>query len=534
MNNKRKSKKNQKKALLIGLIIVFVLILGVLVFLLVKMNAKDKSNRTGNEITEANSSTGNSDNNETTSGSSGDNGETGGEDTTANSSVYAEALGKARITAAMYDYDKAIEDIKSAVPDYDNYSEVAGFIEECIAKKNQLVKWADNSKITHVFFHSLVMDCETAFASESGDNYNQVMTTIDEFNKIIQSMYDKGYVLVRLSDIASIDPETGHMKYNDIYLPAGKIPFVLSEDDVSYYEYMNLSGGFPQRLVVAEDGRIMNEVDNPDGTVTVGPYDVVPILDMFVEEHPDFSYHGAKGILALTGYNGILGYRTSYICYGSDEVLQSKYNDLFCGGGYDSNTAYALALDCRHETNVNIKEDREKATAVAAAMKAEGWEFASHTWGHANMGKIVDTATGTIISEQFTRDTTWWEVEVAPLVGGTDTIIFAFGADIYTWKPYQDDNQAFNYLKAKGFNYFCNVDSQQYYVQMSETVGGSGFLRQGRRNLDGQMMFKSILYPEQNLVADLFDAKAVFDRSRPLPVQGVTLPEGYSGINLEN
>mgnify|MGYP000718429092 FL=1 len=34
---------------------------------------------------------------------------------------------------------------------------------------------------------------------------------------------------------------------------------------------------------------------------------MVPLIDRFVEEHPDFSYRGAKGIVALTGYNGILG-----------------------------------------------------------------------------------------------------------------------------------------------------------------------------------------------------------------------------------
>ena len=38
--------------------------------------------------------------------------------------------------------------------------------------------------------------------------------------------------------------------------------------------------------------------------------DAVTILDKFVREHPDFSPYGAKGCLSLTGYCGILGYRT--------------------------------------------------------------------------------------------------------------------------------------------------------------------------------------------------------------------------------
>ena len=37
---------------------------------------------------------------------------------------------------------------------------------------------------------------------------------------------------------------------------------------------------------------------------------MVPLIDTFVKEHPDFSYHGRKGILAMTGYDGVLGYRT--------------------------------------------------------------------------------------------------------------------------------------------------------------------------------------------------------------------------------
>jgi excisionase family DNA binding protein len=48
-----------------------------------------------------------------------------------------------------------------------------------------------------------------------------------------------------------------------------------------------------------------------DGSVVTGEYDMVPIIDKFVEEHPDFSYKGAKGMLALTGYEGTLGYRTN-------------------------------------------------------------------------------------------------------------------------------------------------------------------------------------------------------------------------------
>ena len=87
-------------------------------------------------------------------------------------------------------------------------------------------------------------------------------------------------------------------------------------------------------------------------------------------------------------------------------------------------------------------------------------------------------------------------------------IIFAFGADIGDWQGYFADNEKFNYLKGKGFDIFCNVDSSQYWVQF-----GDSYMRQGRRNLDGYRMYYN---PE--MVSDLFDASGVFDLARPTPV----------------
>ena len=57
---------------------------------------------------------------------------------------------------------------------------------------------------------------------KEGD-YNQVMTTIDEFNKITQTMYDKGYVMVSIKDMATAD-ENGNVTPGEILLPPGKNP----------------------------------------------------------------------------------------------------------------------------------------------------------------------------------------------------------------------------------------------------------------------------------------------------------------------
>ena len=72
-----------------------------------------------------------------------------------------------------------------------------------------------------------------------------------------------------------------------------------------------LEDGFASRIVIGEDGKPTCEMILEDGSIITGSFDIVPILNDFIEEHPDFSYRGAKGILALTGYEGVFGHRTN-------------------------------------------------------------------------------------------------------------------------------------------------------------------------------------------------------------------------------
>ena len=73
--------------------------------------------------------------------------------------------------------------------------------------------------------------------------------------------------------------------------------------------------GFATKLCLDENGKVVNEYVERDGSVSYGSYDVLTVLEDFIETHPDFSYQGSKGILAFTGYDGILGYRTSDFWY---------------------------------------------------------------------------------------------------------------------------------------------------------------------------------------------------------------------------
>lgn len=385
---------------------------------------------------------------------------------------------RARRYGRQYDYDRAIRVLKKSDL-YEKSERLQEYAAKYEEKKASCVAWPVE-EVTHVFYHSLVVDTSKAFDGDNkSDGLNQVMTTVDEFNKITQSMYDKGYVMVSIKDMATVD-ENGNMVPGEILLPPGKIPFVLSQDDVCYYHYMD-NNGFATKLVVDEDGKVRNEYVNDDGSVSVGDYDMVPLIDRFVEEHPDFSYRGAKGIVALTGYNGILGYRT-------DISYQTRPEDL------DADKVQWLDA----HPDFDLEAERAEAQKVAEAMKKEGWLFASHTWGHLNVKEIS--------MERLERDTQKFKENVDPLIGGTDIIIFAFGADLTQSEDYSGEK--FDFLKSQGYNYFCNVDSQKYFVQLRDN-----YLRMGRRNLDGYRMYYN---PE--MLDDLFDASAVFDQARPVPV----------------
>ena len=385
---------------------------------------------------------------------------------------------RAKRYAQQYDYDKAIKVLKSS-PNYKTSTKLRKAAKVYKKKKESCVSWPLD-QVTHVFYHTLIKDTSKAFDGDykSGD-YDQVMTTIDEFNKITQSMYEKGYVMVSIYDMATVD-ENGNMTPGEILLPEGKIPFVLSEDDVCYYHYMD-GDGFASKLVVDDDGKVRNEYIEDDGSVSVGDYDVVPLIDRFVEEHPDFSYRGARGIVALTGYNGILGYRT-------DSSYETRPDDL------DADKVQWLD----NHPDFDLNTEREGAKKVVQAMKKEGWLFASHTWGHQNVSQIS--------LDKLQADTQRFKENVDPLIGGTDIIIFAFGADLAGAEDYSGEK--FEYLKSQGYNYFCNVDSSQYFVQIRDN-----YFRMGRRNLDGYRMYYN---PE--LLSDLFDAQEVFNSDRPVPV----------------
>ncbi|HEY8424320.1 MAG TPA: hypothetical protein VIL23_06175 [Clostridia bacterium] len=304
-----------------------------------------------------------------------------------------------------------------------------------------------DGKVYHIFFHSLIINPKLAFSSAMKNGYNNWMTTRGEFKKILQKLYDNNFILININDL--IEYKNGQLTLKKLVLPKGKKPLIISIDDVNYYEYMK-GCGFADRLTVA-DGKVTTIVKTPQGEKIDWEGDVIPILDSFVEKHPDFSHKGAKGIVAVTGYQGVFGYR------------------------------------------LKDQKEKESAIKVAQALKNTGWLIANHSYSHS-----VKFKNG-ITYADFKKDLDKWDNLIAPITGKTNIYISPFGASFSVKDP------KMRYLKSKGYNIFCPV-----YKEMTLKCQDNILISE-RLNIDGLTLKK---YP-QRIKKYLFDPANVIDPARP-------------------
>ena len=281
--------------------------------------------------------------------------------------------------------------------------------------------------VEHLFFHPVIAYPELAFDGDTQENgLDDYMLTAGEYKKILESLYEKDYVLVDINSVWSQEEgEDGpHMVRSTLCLPEGKKPLVLSFDDTNYYPYM-LENGFAHKLIIGEDLKIASWGRDPAGNEVVSrDLDAIPILDKFVEEHPDFSPFGAKGCLSLTGYEGILGYRTQTDTQTWDGAKEA-----------------------------NRQKEREAVLPIVEELRRTGWTFGSHTWGHIRLGDGNQ--------ERIEADTRRWLDEVGSLVGETAILFYPHGErpDGNDWTK---TGPAFQYLQSQGFRVFCSVGVESF------------------------------------------------------------------------
>ncbi len=326
--------------------------------------------------------------------------------------------------------------------------------------------------VEHLFYHPVIAYPKLAFDGDAkAEGLDSYMVTVSEYNKMLDSIYEKNYILVDMNDVWSEtvgDDGVHQMVRNTLMIPEGKKPLILSYDDVNYYNYM-IENGFPYKLVI-KNGELWSYGIDPDGNeVYSQDLDAITILDKFVKAHPDFSLNGAKGCLCLTGYEGILGYRTMTDTHGMTADME----------------------DARQAEIQAVKP-------IVAMLKDTGWYFGSHSWGHINLSSSSLSS--------VKSDTVRWLSEVGSIIGSTKLFIYPFGA-----RPDGDDvrqtGPIFKYLQGKGFRVFASVGIESYSKIKTDICA----VICDRMHSDGDTLRKS-----RQRYLMFYDAKDVFDyESRP-------------------
>lgn len=316
--------------------------------------------------------------------------------------------------------------------------------------------------VEHVFTHCLIAFPEICYNSpEMTAALDEDCITPSEFMKIFNSLYEKGYILIDINILVKGN-EDGSVSLADLYIPKGKKPLVFSIDDVTY-DSRKASTGMVDKLIVDANGRVCTYTKHKDGTEVISyENEIFPLLESFVREHPDFTFRGARGTLCHTGFDGLFGYRTQ-----------------------------STPLDGE---NVDRDTEIEAAKKVAQALREEGWTFASHSYGHANMPDCS--------YNYIKEDTDNWINEVTPIIGDTKVMVWPYGAHIRS-------GDSHNYLYNNGFRIFCGVGVPPFLAY--EPDGNSVYM--DRKSLDGYA-----LRNRREKYMYLFDTEEVWDPLRPKEV----------------
>lgn len=355
--------------------------------------------------------------------------------------------------ALQYNYDDAITHLNSFEGNIADFPVLSEKLSEYQQIQSELVAWNDISKIPNLSFHLLIADPARAYAdSNYGSSYNRNFVTTEEFSAILQQLYDNGYVLVTpKSFLATEQADDGTITYTakPIYLPSDKKPIVLTETQVNYYTYMD-GAGFASRLELDIAGEFICEMVTENGETVTGPYDFVPLLELFIRNNPDFSYHGSRAVLAVTGYNGIFGYRKSTL---------------------------------------------SEAAEVVDALRDRGYELACYTYENEDYGDFSVSDIKTDLSK--------WQNEIEPILGKVDILVYARESDITDGKTYS--GAKYETLRDAGFRIFIGsckngaafATVQDQYVRMNRLMVTGSNMTYHADWFDG-----------------LFDAKAVLDPAR--------------------
>lgn len=295
----------------------------------------------------------------------------------------------------------------------------------------------ETTEVEHLFTHCLIAYPEIAFKKDNPmrSAYNTDCITKNEFIKILESLHKNNYALIDIHETFKI--ENGVAIKTKFKVPKGKKALVMSFDDVNY-DSKKMHYGMVDKICLDTNGAIATSTLIQNKNVISYSNEFIPMLNNFVELHPDFSIRGAKATINLTGYDGILGYRVS---------------------------------------SPDIQKRSDEISAVKPIIKkliAQGWNFACHSYGHYHMKKIS--------TSQFENEITLWNTHISPLIGKTSVYVYPYGE----WEVFNQTglSEKHKMLVKNGFGLFCGVGMKTFYSYLPNKFGEK-VLFMDRKVIDG-------------------------------------------------
>lgn len=323
--------------------------------------------------------------------------------------------------------------------------------------------------VEHISVRPLIVNPARAFDGDIyTDSIAQGMMTTSEFRALLAGLYERGYVLIDIDTLLDAEGQPA-----PVLVPPGKKPLLFTLETANYYAH-RAANGLCSNLVLDSEGNVSGQYLDGDGTLRVErEAEAIGILEVFVEEHPDFSFDGAKGILSLTGYESVFG----YVC-NSEQLTRRNENNAESG------------LAQQQIGEVQMAENRTAVQEIAEQLLSRGWRFASSTYAFLQAGSDETTR------EELEEDAIRWEEQVGSLVGQTDIMMYPNGSFL------NGDDPRCIMLRERGFRYFAGLGPQAYvfyrdnYVYMDKTA------------INGYAMDNTDL-------SRFFDARAARDPMRP-------------------
>lgn len=293
----------------------------------------------------------------------------------------------------------------------------------------------DKNDIGHLCFTNLIVDTTRAFDGDSySQTYRENMITLTEFENILNTFYESGYVLVNLQSLAEETQSARDvlLTAKNPVLPQGKKPIVFSVENLTYASVAN-GDGVATRLALDENGEVGAVYTDENGHELIGAYDVIPVLEQFIEEHPDFSYQGARGVISISGKDGAFGY------------LVEEDSDL------------------------NWEENANTVKAIADKLREDGWAFASAGYSYQWMGNFS--------YDELKEDITKWQASIGSLIGECNVLLYPYGSEV----SYETEKAVF--LIGQGFRYLVGSWPEGDHIEVNDT-----YLRQTRRMVTGYVL----------------------------------------------